>query len=59
MKILKKLKIYFMDVIFQIIPKNFHPYKLLILAGIDNNKPKLLIFILIKYLDIVLLMKMY
>lgn len=50
-KKIKNLKEFFMDITFQIIPKKFHPYKLLILASIDKNRPILLIFILIKYLD--------
>ena len=46
------IKEFFMDVTFQIIPKHFHPYKLLILSGIDDNKfSNIIIFILIKYLD--------
>ena len=41
-----------MDVTFQIIPKHFHPYKLLVISGIDDNKfSNIIIFILIKYLD--------
>ena len=41
-----------MDVTFQIIPKQFHPYKLLIISGIDDNKiSNIILFILIKYLD--------
>ena len=46
------IKEYFMDVTFQIIPKKFHPYKLLIISGIDDNKiSNIVLFILIKYLD--------
>ena len=41
-----------MDVTFQIIPKQFHPYKLLIISAIDeNNFSSIILFILIKFLD--------
>ena len=41
-----------MDITFQIIPMHFHPYKLLIISRIDDNKfSNIIIFILIKYLD--------
>ena len=38
--------------IFQIIPKKFHPYKLLIISAIDEfNNTILIMMILLKYLD--------
>ena len=41
-----------MDVTFQIISKQFHPYKFLIISGIDDNKiSNIILFIHIKYLD--------
>ena len=43
----------FLDITFKIIPRNFYPYKLLVIAGITQKekKPKILTFILTKYLD--------
>ena len=52
LNIIKDIKEAFIDITFKIIPKKYHPYKLLIISGIDNNnKPKILSLILLKYLD--------
>ena len=42
-----------MDITYKIIPYNYQPYKLLVLSGLpeNSNKPKLLLFILLKYQD--------
>ena len=44
---------FFLDSTFKIVPKKFRPYKLLIISGlpINNKIPRLLTFVLIKYLD--------
>ena len=42
-----------MDITFKITPLKFRPYKLLVIAGIteDYNLPKILSFVMVKYLD--------
>jgi len=49
----KIIKEYFLDITFKIIPKKFRPYKLMVIAGKENNafNCKIILFILLKYLD--------
>ena len=45
---------FFLDITYKIIPSKFRPYKLIVLAGLPNNKnnePVLITFILMKYID--------
>ena len=51
--IITNQKTIFIDVTFKIIPSQFKSYKLFVLSGIhiNNNKPKIIIFILTKYLN--------
>ena len=48
-----KTEEFFLDITFQIIPKQYRPYKLLVLAGLPKKetKPILITFVLLKYLD--------
>ena len=48
-----KCKEVFIDITFKITPLKFRPYKLLVIAGIteDDNVPKILSFVMVKYLD--------
>jgi len=44
---------FFVDATYKIIPSNYHPYKLIVLSGLleDKKKPQLICFILMKYID--------
>ena len=48
-----KTEEFFIDGTFKIIPAKYRPYKLIVLAGLPNNenKPKLICLILMKFLD--------
>ena len=54
-KLLSKnyIKEFFLDITFKLIPHNFKPYKLLVIAGITENSKNfvLILFILLKYFD--------
>ena len=52
LKLIKDVKEAFLVITFKIITKKYHPYKLLIISGIvNNNTPKMLSLILLKYLE--------
>ena len=50
---IKQIKDIFLDITFKIIPRNFYPYKLLVMSGFTKNEkqPIILTFVLLKYLD--------
>lgn len=49
-----KCKEFFLDITYNIIPRKFRPYKLLVISGMTTkiNYPMSIIFILLKYTDL-------